>query len=205
MDLSGCEVCLVLSCKRPYYMERLRDRMEQYKLIGQLGFKVLFLYGDSEIQVPEIRAEEWGECLYVPVEDTYYNLTHKMLRAYEFLLERGVAGVLKMYDDTVIEKYAIFKTNFRWYDYAGAEVSRLWPDTINIKDISFTTTEPIFYFGGPFYWLSLKGLRQVVGIGFKYPAEDLNVGYAINLDESMFIGNMEFKQKGYISWGNETE
>jgi len=205
MDLSGSEVCLVLSCKRPYYMKRLRDSMEQYKMISQHGFKVLFLYGDSEIQAPEIRAEEWGECLYVPVEDTYYNLTYKMLHAYRFLSEKGVKGVLKIDDDTVIKNHDIFKTNFRWYDYAGADCGRLWPETIQLKNISYTVTEVIFYFGGPFYWLSLKGLEQVVRTGYKYPAEDVNMGYAINLDESLSIGNMEFKKKGDVCWDNETE
>jgi len=205
MALLGPEICLVLSCRRPHYIKRLQDKMAQYKMIATYGFKVLFLYGDSEIQTPELRTEEWGECLYVPVEDTYSNLTHKMLHAYQFLLEKGVSGVLKIDDDTVINNYHIFKTNFRWYDYAGAEVSTLWPETINIKDISFTTTELICYFGGPFYWLSFKGLGQVVRTGFKYPAEDLNVGYAINLNENMLIGNMMFKKKGDVSWSNETE
>ena len=205
MALLGPEICLVFSCRRPYYIKRLEDRMAQYKMIATYGFKVLFLYGDSEIQTPELRTEEWGECLYVPVEDKYSNLTHKMLHAYQFLLEKGVSGVLKIDDDTIINNYNIFKTNFRWYDYSGADVGEQWPETVNLKDMSFTTTELICYFGGPFYWLSFKGLGQVVRTGFKYPAEDLNVGYAINLNENMLIGNMMFKKKGDVSWSNETE
>ena len=186
-------------------MKRLRDSMEQYKMITQHGFKVLFLYGDSEIQAPEIRTEEWGECLYVPLEDTYYNLTHKMIYAYRFLLEKGVVGVLKIDDDTTIKNYDIFNTTFRSYDYAGADCGKLWPETIQLKDMSYTVTEVVFYFGGPFYWLSFKGLGQVVRTGYKYPAEDLNMGYAINLDESLLVGNMEFKKKGHVSWSNDTE
>jgi len=128
-----------------------------------------------------------------------------MIHAYRFLLKKGVAGVLKIDDDTTIKNYNIFKSNFRSYDYAGADCGKLWPNTYELKDISYTVPEVIFYFGGPFYWLSLKGLKQVVRIGFKYPAEDVNMGYAINLDESMLIGNMEFKQKGHVDWDNEKE
>ena len=167
---------------------------------------MLYLYGDPDILFPEIRTEGDENCLYVPIEDIYGNLTHKMLHAYRFLLEQRVAGVLKMDDNTFIRNYRIFKSNFTWYDYAGADLGELWPETHTLKGgISYTTTELMLYFGGPFYWLSLKGLEQVVRTGFHYPAEDVNTGYAINLDESMLIGNMEFYHSGCVSWDGDTE
>jgi hypothetical protein len=119
MDLGGKRVCLILSCKRPYYLNRRNRYAEQYQQIREKGFIVIFLYG--EVARRELLLEEEGLCLYVPVEDLYKNLTTKMILAYEYLLEKGVAGVLKMDDDVQMRDASILDGELSKADYSGAQ------------------------------------------------------------------------------------
>lgn len=205
MDLRDKRVCLVLSCKRPYYVNRRNRYAGQYQRIREKGFLVIFLYG--EVGRRELLLEEEGWCLYVPVEDLYKNLTTKMILAYEYLLEKGVAGILKMDDDVQVRDVSILDGEVTRADYSGAQKFALsGGGTFPLKTTSemFYVDTSIQYFTGSFYWLSKKGLEQVIKIGIKYPWEDINIAYAIGLDSSLIVYDADAKGKQVV-WYDEHE
>ena len=205
MDLRDKRICLVLSCKRPYYMNRRNRYAEQYEQIRDKGFVVIFLYG--EVGRRELLLEEGELALYVPVQDLYKNLTTKMILAYEYLLEKGVAGILKMDDDVQMRDASILDGELTQADYSGAqEFGVNGGHTYPLKTTSemFYVDTPIQYFTGPFYWLSRKGLEQVIKVGVKYPWEDINIGYCIGLDSSLIVCNTHAKGKQVV-WYDEHE
>jgi hypothetical protein len=205
MDLRDKRICLVLSCKRPYYMNRRNRYAEQYEQIRDKGFVVIFLYG--EVGRRELLLEEGELALYVPVQDLYKNLTTKMILAYEYLLEKGVAGILKMDDDVQMRDASILDGELTQADYSGAQEFRVnGGHTYPLKTTSemFYVDTRFQYFTGPFYWLSRKGLEQVIKVGVKYPWEDINIGYCISLDSSLNVCNTHAKGKQVV-WYDEHE
>ena len=201
------KICLILSCKREYYAKRREASKERNKMLKSLGFTVIFLFGDENILHSELRSEDGDINLYVPIEDTYMNITYKMLEAYKYLSRHNVRGILKLDDDVIINEYRIFGTNFMEYDYAGLGIGRIYSGPLMMKYTGeyYNIENDIIYFAGPFYWLSNKAILQVVNVGYKYPWEDVNTGHAISLDNSITTCKTDFFDRGYVYWNADTE
>jgi len=205
MDLAGKKVCLVLCCKRPYYVERRRRYAGQYNAVEEKGFTTIFLYGEGGRRELVVEEGEWR--LYVPVEDLYKNLSRKMSLAYEYLLAAGITGVLKVDDDVQIRDPGILDGPLLESDYSGAEQFAAkggYEYPLKTTSYMWMLDVDVTYFTGPFYWLSAKGMAQVLRVGPKYPLEDLNTGHAISLDPSLKVYSAPIKNRGVI-WYDEHE
>jgi hypothetical protein len=87
-------VCLVLSCDRPYYRKRRESNYDTYRWFQQNGFSVVFLFAGVEGDEPKLSENTDGTyTLRVPSLEVYELLSHKMELAYKFFSKSGCTGI----------------------------------------------------------------------------------------------------------------
>ena len=216
------KVCLILTCDRHFYINRLRDISDTIQYFKESDFIIVYLYGyapNYELTLDKINETEYK--LYVPVIDCYEMLSAKMEYAYKYLNEQGVSGVLKIDDDVkILDKDYInnILDIFDNYDYFGIYSTEFGLEKIKLimlpkfKYNLFKTLctiyekEPFKYFVGPFYYLSKSALAQVCSTGLISIYEDISVGHSINQNPNLKV----FQQNNIfwntaITWGKTTE
>ena len=183
-------VCVVMTCNLPEYSERLCNIEKTIQQIQLHDFIVVYLFAepnnDNAIRIKHDAILD-RYSMYVPLEETYSNLPQKMYMCFQFFNQLNVCGILKIDDDIVINDNAVFDTKCFTCDYMGADMCSLkggnkYPisskssETFNL-DIGENT---IYYFAGPYYWVSKNAINVIVNTGILSPWEDVNVGYALS-------------------------
>jgi hypothetical protein len=215
------QVCLVLSCDRPYYNDRRERNRETYKWFQDNGFVVVFLFA-SMINDPELSENCDGTfILRVPCLDVYELLSHKMELAYKYFNQTGCTGILKIDDDIQILNHQILsislKNNICNHDYSGISVGRISHDmmhgnSLEIKKITLNLfknlrleIKNVVYMGGPFYWVSSNTIECIANDGLEFIYEDVSVGnVAMNHPELSRSFN-EWMYNAVVTWDNATE
>lgn len=207
------KICVLLTCKKPQYVERVNQREYIYTMIQRNGFIFFYLYSDpdqSEDYVVEYNSTTRRYSLTVKTDEHWNALGLKMDKCYSFFNQYNIKGILKIDDDVDIDveyEELIFSPKFFEFDYAGAIETRIEclkmkredseDDTIVILEIP---NKMISYFGGPFYWVSKSAIKQVVMRGPVTPCEDVNVGYAMTLWDECKKKNTHWRMNEVVKW-----
>jgi len=169
-------ICLVLTCNKSPYKEKLASNQHVYRQLKHAGFEVCFLYADPTLSESSIIVNEDDTySLTVPTQEEYTNLAVKMHMAYCFFNSLPIKGILKIDDDVYYIDDVCLDLDYYRCDYLGIceiEFKFLNTDahkkyrkdnfkhyTINYtdKDISMNTN----FYPGYFYWISKKALDYV--------------------------------------------
>jgi hypothetical protein len=169
-------ICLVLTCNKSPYKEKLISNLELYKQIGIAGFKVCFLYADPKLNEIELQTNIYGYySLTVPTEEEYTNLATKMHLAYCFFNNFSIKGILKIDDDVWSVDDSILDLDYYKCDYLGIyripfsflntdNHIRYRKNEFKDKCVDYTNEDicinTIFY-PGHFYWISKKALNYI--------------------------------------------
>jgi hypothetical protein len=187
--------------------------MDTFKFFKNNGFILIYLYGNApnyEIKLDEIDENEYN--LFVPVIDCYEMLSPKMEYAYKYLNGCKCNGILKIDDDiTILDENDLKNTLFKAiksFDYLGIDVGEYVNVPTDVKcskvTINYLNTITVFnkeleygsifkYYAGPLYWISNIALEHICKIGMLYIYEDVSVGYAIHINKSLKVFNMNVK------------
>ena len=216
-------ICLVLTCKRPFYTDRRNKNKDMWELVTRAGFTVMFLFADPTLTKPQFDSDSESDysTLTVPCTETYEYLTQKMQLAYS-VLAGTCSGILKMDDNTRIndpsclaELHQIIQT----YDYFGVEQANINQSSIKLKQsnycrfpASFNKLEAVFdkslsYFTGTFYWVSNNVLQEIAKNqrAFEYPWEDVALSYFISKFPHSKILYLPWKPQNRVTWDKNTE
>jgi hypothetical protein len=216
-------VCLVLTCKKPYYQDRLQENIETFEYLQDIGFQVVLLYAD-----PAILSYKWNFYkdtkfleLTVPCEELYLFLSVKLDLAYKVLAQSGCKGILKIDDDTKINKkkcmLKFVNTIAPNYDYFGISWQQFDSQyfimnrpSFNLKNMKlyFHLPSPVRFFIGSFYWISHQVLEYISIHSLSLPLEDLSVGFLVQemiKTHPLKCGFKDWNTKGYISWSYDSE
>ena len=212
-------VCLVLTCNRPYYVERRRKNFETFRRIADAGFVITFLLADPTILATTISTDPTNgfHTLTVKCLESYDYLSLKMQLAYTAL--KDAPGILKIDDDIRIadptcleELKEIIKTT----DYFGISDVKMKSGNVTLlrygeskkfspmfNHLQTVSKKDFVYFGGPFYWISQKVLQKVPTDTLEYPWEDLAMGYLVSKYPEMKVKCLPWTKR--ITWTNDTE
>ena len=211
--------CLVLTCNRPYYVERRKANYATFKLIADAGFTITFLLADPTLSKPaKTKDLDTGyDILTVPCPESYDYLSLKMQLAFSAL--RGVAGVLKIDDDiripdpSCLQELRTIITDTDYFGIApiyikeGAKVKLRYGDSKKFSPLfnhlETMSMKDFVYFGGPFYWISDKVLTKFEDDTLEYPWEDLAVGYLVSNYPELKVKHLPWKKR--VTWPNDTE
>lgn len=218
-DFQGKIVCLVLTCRKPYYLQRLADNMDTFQRLAETpGFAVVFLYGGGAAASSQLLEREDGIYeLTVPVEESYLRLASKVDFAFAYLAGSGCLGVLKLDDDTTVTNWSWvreFQTDIvRDYDYFGLAQASFEPGRhrldydhfrIHYLDLYWDCPEKVKFFIGSFYWVSAPLLQYIATEHLHFPLEDYNVGYLAKKFGAR-TGYRDWFGTGDIRWAYERE
>jgi len=216
-------VCLVLACNREFYNSRRQKNTETFKILKASNFIIVYLFASNSIdavQITELAKDEYN--MVVPAPEMYELISYKMNVAYNYFSNTNVKGILKIDDNTIISFPDIIEHDFtelinnNKYDYIGLEKVIVKKEGNNYIKMKNRTPMPILgniyhkldidmsYFGGPFYYLSPKAIKQVSTTGLIFGYEDFSVGYSVSKNPALKIFTWNFKNKG-ITWDNEKE
>lgn len=213
-------ICLVLSCDRPYYRKRRESNYDTYRWFQQNGFSVVFLFAGVEGDEPKLSENTDGTyTLRVPSLEVYELLSHKMELAYKFFNKSGCRGILKIDDDIKIINQDILqhfvKTELYKCDYLGISIGHYISDgntALAIKKYSLNLFKTlrnakanIKYAGGPFYWVSFKTIQHIAKDGLEYIYEDVSVGYVVGNHPELTNGICNSLLNNVIVWNDESE
>ena len=186
-----------MTCNKPQYVERRLKNESTYKHIQDAGFVFFYLFSDPDAGA-EIRVsydEPSGRySMYVPLEETYENIIHKVLTAYIFLNQFPIKGILKLDDDVIINEPDILNDVYFKADYMGADY--LSTDIID----SYNNKISINYFAGPFYWLSNSSLEHISCSIPEVSAEDIHVGIVLYKWKECIIANPRLYNSKVVWW-----
>jgi len=213
-------ICLVLTCNKPQYKERLNLNSHIYNQIADAGFEIIFLYADPTITyIHIIQNEDASYNMTVPTKEEYTNLATKMNIAYFYFNTLNIKGILKIDDDiTYINNDSLNLDYYNQYDYLGLygihfdhlnlldhksykkDKYKDYMLNINESDIS----EYPYFFPGHFYWVSKKAIQYIAAS--KWPCEiigaceDAFVGLSLadKKDITCFLTNWD--ELGYIKF-----
>jgi hypothetical protein len=132
-----------------------------------------------------------------------------MMSCYEFFSYYDIQGILKLDDDVSLSpdhaEDVLYPANFQ-YDYIGAElywlVSGSYPITKSSNE-RFTLAigdETLYFFAGPFYWVSRAAILKIVESGVRVPWEDVNVGYALSQWNECRVAKPYWFRMGAVRW-----
>jgi hypothetical protein len=169
-------VCLVLTCNKSPYKEKLISNQHIYQQIKHAGFEVCFLYADPTLtEARIILNEDETYNLTIPTEEEYTNLAVKMHLAYCFFNSQSIRGILKIDDDVYYIDDECLDSDYYRCDYLGIHMIKL--EVLNrneyrqyrkekFKDTNINYTEDDisvnnYFFQGPFYWISKKALNYI--------------------------------------------
>lgn len=214
-------VCLVLACNREFYNKRRQNNSATFNILKASKFVVVYLFASNSvdtIKITEIAKDEYN--MIVPAPEIYELISYKMNLAYNYFSNSNVKGILKIDDNTIISYPDIIEHDFtdlmHKYDYIGLEKVIVKKTENNYIKMQNRTPMPILgniyhkldidmsYFGGPFYYLSPKALKQISITGLTFGYEDFSVGHSISQNKSLKIFTWNFKNKG-ISWDSHKE
>jgi hypothetical protein len=216
-------VCLVLACNREFYNTRRQKNSDTFNILKKSNFVIVYLFADNSIDA--IKITEVAPGMYnmiVPAPEMYELISYKMNLAYNYFSNKKVKGILKIDDNTIISYPDIIEHDFTdlinnsKYDYIGLEKVIVKKEGNNYIKMKNRTPMPILgniyhkldidisYFGGPFYYLSPKAIKQISTTGLIFGYEDFSVGYSVSKNPALKIFTWNFKNKG-ISWDNEKE
>jgi hypothetical protein len=216
-------VCLVLACNREFYNSRRQKNSDTFKILKDSKFVIVYLFADNSIDT--VKITEVAHDMYnmtVPAPEMYELISYKMNVAYNYFSNTNVKGILKIDDNTIISFPDIIEHDFTdlinnsKYDYIGLEKVIVKKDTNNYIKMKNRTPMPILgniyhkldidisYFGGPFYYLSPRAIKQISTTGLIFGYEDFSVGYSVSKNPALKIYTWKFKNKG-ITWDNEKE
>jgi hypothetical protein len=226
-------ICLILTCDKPYYKNRLEKNKQTIDYLKSLGFCIVYLYGDitKSDSLEQINTSEF--VLTVSVQDSYECLSLKMYKAYVFLQESKCKGILKLDDDTKILNTQLFEAiilnQLECIDYVGIEksdytyINVVFYNKINSIEYKLHETQiknpllpftkrlftvvdtPFQYMAGPFYWISNKALQYICKDTFEYIDEDASVGYCIQKYSDLTVQSNDMLKGVCVSWSDETE
>lgn len=188
-------VILVLTCKRPYYEQRLQKNIETFETLSNLGVLV-YCYANPSLKELTFLKKGIAYELEVPCPENYNNLSKKISLAYEYFSKTNCAGLLKIDDDTHIISPSIFQTELMdlvsKYDYFGVSEKKIlkrdgflkYNTGANFLDrvyenIYHKIDYNIHYFEGSFYFVSNKALKLINKVGLSLLYEDVAVGYIL--------------------------
>jgi len=211
--LKDKNICLVMTCNRPYYVKRREEHKDTFEFFKSAGFSVVYLHGNSqETRLEDITENEYN--LHVPITDCYELLSPKMEYAFNYLNANGCKGILKIDDDiSILDKAVanfVVENIFPQCDYMGIDVGYFGmknplPVEINKFNINFFKTmqtvikENFSYYQGPFYWISRAALEEVCKMGMMYFYEDAAVGYAIFKSDNLKVLDFNSVANGDLS------
>ena len=215
-------VCVVLSCKRPYYENRRKANIDTFNILKSCGFVVVYAYSDNALTSIEIEPIEEGKeyVMTVPAPEIYELLSHKMNIVYNYFSKTSCKGILKIDDNTKILFSDIIEHDFMdlitQYDYVGLEQVIISKDSDPYYKLKNRTQMPIFtniyhkididvkYFAGPFYYVSKKAINTISEEGLQMAYEDMAVGHAVSKNKHIKRFMWNFKNIA-VSWDNATE
>ena len=213
-------ICLVLSCDRPYYRKRRESNYDTYRWFQQNGFSVVFLFAGVEGDEPKLSENTDGTyTLRVPSLEVYELLSHKMELAYKFFNNSGCRGILKIDDDIkLLNKQGLshlLNVHTSLYDYFGLSISTGCSnglEKICIKKFSINLfkklriiTSNFQYAGGPFYWVSSNVIKHLANDGLEYIYEDASVGYVVNNHVELTKAFIPSAFGNVVVWYNDSE
>jgi hypothetical protein len=190
-------VSLILTCKRPYYENRLAGNSESFHILKRVGTVLVYLYADSSLNETKLDSNKDGSyTMNVPCQDTYDYLSKKLSLAYKYFSNTKCIGVLKVDDDTHIKTESIMKEELiilaNKYDYFGvSEKEILKRDGLLKYNSRAKIADPMFqnifhkinynihYYEGPFYYLSKKAIGIICKSGIELLFEDVGIGYIL--------------------------
>ena len=196
-DFTNKYICLVLTCNKPEYKERLDKHKYIYNKINKSGFEIVFLYANPNIKDYYINKDETGYySLSIPTEEAYKNLSTKMLMAYMFFNMLSIKGILKIDDDIYSIDDSVLDLDYYEVDYLGIATGSLYHinsvcsknkrkdiyKDINLA-IDISKLQYDYFYGGPFYWVSNKAIKYIANSPYPYEiiggAEDMFVGLSL--------------------------
>jgi hypothetical protein len=219
-DLSGSPVCLVLTCQKTYYQERLRKNADTWAGLVDAGFHIIFLYGDASRRAWSLeRRGEHTWNLFVPVEESYLRLPSKVDAALNILKGTGITGLLKVDDDTRIENWdciqLLKEQILPSQDYFGISYSEFPAGThrldydhfkIHYMDLYWVLPKDTRFFIGSFYWLSPRAIQWVAERHLPFPLEDLSVAFQVEqMPGAKILALGDWYLKQWVTWDYERE
>jgi len=215
-------VCVVLSCKRPYYENRRKANTETFNILKSCGFIIVYAYSDNSLSSIDIETLEEGKeyAMTVPGPEIYEFISYKMNLIYNYFSKTSCKGILKIDDNTKILFSDIIEHDFMdlitQYDYVGLEQVVISKDSTPYYKLNSRTKMPLFtniyhkididikYFAGPFYYVSKKAVKTIAEEGLKMTYEDMAVGHVISKNKHLKKFMWNFKNIA-VSWDNATE
>lgn len=202
MDLSqildGKKVCVLMTCKREPYIERVKAREYIYEMIQRNDFIFFYLYADPKLEYSsyvEYVPDTSRYILTVKICDSWNALGERMHLCYSFFNQFNIKGILKIDDDIHIDceyESMIFNEKYFNYDYMGAMEKK-----DSVKEIS---DKKIRYFGGPFYWVSKAAIQKIIELSPVSFIEDANVGYCMDLWDACKRHNTNWCTNSIVTW-----
>jgi hypothetical protein len=188
-------VILVLTCKRPYYEQRLQKNSETFETLANLGV-IVYCYANPALKELTLQKNNTSYGLEVPCLENYNNLSNKISLAYQYFSKTNCKGVLKIDDDAKIISPSIFQKELMdlvsKYDYFGVSERTILKRDGFLKyntganfidhvyeNIYHKIDYNIHYFEGPFYFVSKKALLAINKVGISILYEDVAVGYIL--------------------------
>ena len=213
-------ICLILTCDKEYYKQR-RKRQENTINLLKDELKIYYLVADPEQNEIYKITERWEndiDLLSVKCEESYESLSRKMYLAYSYFYDKdNIDGIIKIDDDTLISNInPINYILYSKYDYIGHTSTFYtknkydkfhWKRKLNNQYLYKMMTYidcNIFYFSGPFYYISKNIIKQIRYDRLEYFAEDLSVGYIVSKYNYSKI-TLNESDKNYIKWSSDTE
>ena len=216
-DFTNEYICLILTCNKPQYKERLNSHTHIYSQIRNAGFEIIFLYADANITDIHIKQSENGYyTMTVPTEESYTNLAVKMYIAYSFFAAQDIKGILKVDDDVYYIEDECLDLDYYHVDYLGICAhsitnfcnsihSRTYrkdkfkdvPIAVNTSNISSYK----YFYVGNLYWVSKKAIMYVANCTwspeFIGASEDLFIGLSLadKSDIKRFDTNWKFLER----------
>jgi len=198
-DFTNKYICLVLTCDKPQYKERLDKHKHIYSQIHKAGFEVVFLYANNtNTDIHLIQNENGYYNLKVPTEEHYSNLAVKMYIAYSFFATQDIKVILKVDDDVYHIDHMCLELDYYEADYLGISTTFSIEGFCNsihsnsyrkdkYKDIPIIITDDDisqykYFFPGYFYWISKKSIQYIVESKYSpdfIGSEDVFVGLSL--------------------------
>ena len=207
-------ICLVLTCNKQQYQERLDKHHYIYSKINKAGFEIIFLYANPNISDFEfIQLENGYYKLTVPTEERYKNLATKMLLAYKFFSTTNIKGILKIDDDIYHINDLVLDLDYYEADYIGVEKVLIEAFCYDSIDNRTYTDVPIiindydinkykYYFIGHLYWVSNKAIQHIVKSKYDPKiicSEDVFVGLSLADKADIKRFATIWKDLGYVN------
>jgi hypothetical protein len=196
-------ISLILTCKRPYYEKRLSENVESFNILKRVGTVLVYLYANPSLDETKLELNEEGSYIMtVPCEETYDYLSKKLSLAYKYFNNTKCIGVLKVDDDTQIKTETIMKEELHYlankYDYFGVSEKEIlkrdgllkYNSRAKIADPLFQNiyhkiNYNIYYYEGPFYYLSKKTIGIICKKGIELLFEDVGIGYILTAESDL--------------------